>query len=499
MRYEDPKIIVPSPFNKDRADEKTPEFLELVDSIRTHGIIQPLIARIRGQKTQPGAKFELIAGERRWRAATIAKLREVPIIVREADDALAVELQTIENDKRKDLSPIQKAEKYQQLLDQYGKAGISGEEGMTRLCQKIGKSKSAIYEALALIKLPDPVKVAIRKGDLPASHAGLIAKIDGDQDTQIELLKAVLNGKHWESEETPTGRKVLSFRNTKDLVDRTIKAKEGRAKWDKLADDYRKKGGTVIDQRSDYGFLQKGGYIEADEHLYDFVKSGSVKTLMGKHAPAVILAHEGANLDYKPVWLYKRAAAIAAIEKNGIKRGRERIGRSPQEKGREAAHRARMKVFLGLLGKVAASAERMDGQEIWRFILAMVVKFGGADSLHRVIKRREIKVDKRYNEDKTFTDLMAKKPAKEVRGAVVEMLFARMAPSNWSSGWDKGFEDYCKLFKVPKPDWKQKVQASGKPAGKAKKKGGKAAEIKSQASGPRKTSPRGGGKKGRKK
>src|SRR5207253_9935637 len=99
---------------------------ELVESIKIHGVVQPGLARpING-----GGKIELVIGERRWLASQAAKRPVMPLMMRTLTDVEALELQTIENDKRKDLSPIEEAEKYQQLLEQYGKEGMTKEAGI---------------------------------------------------------------------------------------------------------------------------------------------------------------------------------------------------------------------------------------------------------------------------------------------------------------------------------------------------------------------------------
>lgn len=130
-----------------------PESLsDLADSIREHGIIQPLTVR----KLQSGY-YQIIAGERRWRAARMAGLSEVPAIVIEADDRKAMELAMIENLQREDLNPIEEAEGYQVLMSQYG---MTQEE----TAQRVGKSRSAVANALRLLHLCPPVRAMVEDG-----------------------------------------------------------------------------------------------------------------------------------------------------------------------------------------------------------------------------------------------------------------------------------------------------------------------------------------------
>ena len=135
---------------------------DLADSIREHGIIQPLTVR----KLQSGY-YQIIAGERRWRAARMAGLDQVPAIVVEADDRKAMELAMIENLQREDLNPMEEAEGYQQLMTQYN---LTQEE----TAQRVGKSRSAVANALRLLNLCPPVRAMVEDGRLSNGHARTI-------------------------------------------------------------------------------------------------------------------------------------------------------------------------------------------------------------------------------------------------------------------------------------------------------------------------------------
>ena len=135
---------------------------DLADSIREHGIIQPLTVR----KLQSGY-YQIIAGERRWRAARMAGLDQVPAIVIEADDRKAMELAMIENLQREDLSPMEEAEGYRQLMEQYN---LTQEE----TAQRVGKSRSAVANALRLLNLCPSVRAMVEDGRLTSGHARTI-------------------------------------------------------------------------------------------------------------------------------------------------------------------------------------------------------------------------------------------------------------------------------------------------------------------------------------
>jgi ParB family transcriptional regulator, chromosome partitioning protein len=134
---------------------------DLTQSIREHGIVQPVV--VRPVKDSPD-HYELIAGERRWRAAQRAGLASVPVIIREVNDRVALELAIIENVQRADLNPIEEGMGYQQLIDDH-------EYTQADLAQVIGKSRSHVANTLRLLKLPEPVRDMITNGALSAGHA----------------------------------------------------------------------------------------------------------------------------------------------------------------------------------------------------------------------------------------------------------------------------------------------------------------------------------------
>ena len=146
-----------------------PEALsDLADSIRVHGIIQPLTVR----KLQSGY-YQIIAGERRWRAARMAGLTQVPGIVMEADDRKAAELAMIENLQREDLNPMEEAAGYQSLIENYH---MTQEEA----AQRVGKSRSAVANALRLLHLSDEVRALVEEGKLSGGHARALVPLTAE-------------------------------------------------------------------------------------------------------------------------------------------------------------------------------------------------------------------------------------------------------------------------------------------------------------------------------
>lgn len=180
--------VTPCPLQP-RKDFDLDALKELADSIQAQGIVQPLIVRERG------GKYELIAGERRWRAAKLLALAQVPVIVREADDRSVLELALIENLQRENLNPIEEAFGYWQLLEQFQ---LTQEE----IASKVGKSRVAVANALRLLRLPDSIQDYLREGKLSTGHAKAILGIP-ETAAQVqaaeEVLKAGLNVRQTET------------------------------------------------------------------------------------------------------------------------------------------------------------------------------------------------------------------------------------------------------------------------------------------------------------
>jgi ParB family transcriptional regulator, chromosome partitioning protein len=164
---------------------------ELANSIREHGVVEPILVR------REGAKYRIVAGERRWRAAQRAGLKEIPAIVREATDREAFELALIENIQRADLNAIEEAEAYQALVDEHGLT-------QEALAGRVGKERSSVANALRLLKLPEDVRDAVRGGALDMGHARALLGLDDLEAMRKTAQRAI--------------REKLSVRATEALV-----------------------------------------------------------------------------------------------------------------------------------------------------------------------------------------------------------------------------------------------------------------------------------------
>ncbi len=154
------EMLRPNPRNPRRQFGEA-DLTDLAQSIREHGVVQPVIVRpVAGEAGQ----YEIIAGERRWRAAQRAGLSEIPVLVREVNDRTALELAIVENVQRADLNPLEEASGYQQLIDEHNYTQAD-------LGQVIGKSRSHVANTLRLLRLPDEVRSLLADGALSAGHA----------------------------------------------------------------------------------------------------------------------------------------------------------------------------------------------------------------------------------------------------------------------------------------------------------------------------------------
>jgi ParB family chromosome partitioning protein len=172
--------IVPCPFQP-RKDFSPETLRELADSIKEQGIVQPLIVRERN------GHLELIAGERRWRAAQLLGLAEVPVILRQADDRSVLELALIENLQRENLNPIEEAQGYAQLIEHFQ---LTQEEVAT----KVGKSRAVVANALRLLKLAPEIQSYVREGRLSVGHAKAILGLPAEKLQKVAAQRILRDG-----------------------------------------------------------------------------------------------------------------------------------------------------------------------------------------------------------------------------------------------------------------------------------------------------------------
>lgn len=215
---------------------------ELADSIAQYGLIQPITAR----KLDSGY-YQIIAGERRWRAARLAGLQEVPVRVIEADDRRTAELALVENLQREDLNPVEEAKGYRTLMEEYG---LTQEE----TAKSVGRSRPAVANALRLLSLSKPVLELLEKGELSAGHARALVPIQ-DGEKQLAAAKEVID-------------KALSVRKTEQLAGRMCRENRQTGKEDS--------GGVKVDYCAEVS-RQLSAALGRKVRLVDGKKTGRIE------------------------------------------------------------------------------------------------------------------------------------------------------------------------------------------------------------------------------
>jgi len=208
-------LVVPNPYQP-RIEIRPETLVELADSIRVNGIIEPIIV----SKKSTSEKYELIAGERRWRAAKLAKAQTIPVIVKEASPLQMLQLAIIENIHRKDLNPLEEALAFEQLINLFG---MSHDD----IAKKIGFSRPAVANKMRLLTLPDQVKKSLLEGELTEGHARALLGLTANEAI-IAAAKI-------------TVRDHLNVRQVEELVRRLNEGNEKK---------YRTDTNTIIDSHT---------------------------------------------------------------------------------------------------------------------------------------------------------------------------------------------------------------------------------------------------------
>lgn len=208
--------LVPNP-NQPRRDFRPEALQELAASIRVKGVIQPLIVR-----SLDDGRFEIVAGERRWRAAQLAQLHELPVIVRDFTDSEVIEVAIIENIQRADLNAIEEALAFRQLMDRFGHT-------QEKLAEALSKSRSHIANLLRLLSLPDEVQSQVRQGLLTAGHARALITAPNAAELARQVIARKLSVRETEllaKDPTKTGKSKTSGPRGKSDKDADTRALE---------------------------------------------------------------------------------------------------------------------------------------------------------------------------------------------------------------------------------------------------------------------------------
>jgi len=230
-----------------------PEALqELADSIRAQGVVQPIVVRPEGNN------FELVAGERRWRAAQLAGLQKIPAVIRELDSRSAAAIALIENIQREDLNPLEEAQAFLRLIEEFDLTH-------QQVAESVGRSRAAVSNLIRLLDLAEPVKQQVNKGLLDMGHArALLALIRHDQ---VEVAKQVIN-------------RGLSVRETEQLVKKTLAAQDTTPAKPAALDPDIKRLESKISEKLGAGVKIKSGKKGSGQLVISFHSSAELEGIL---------------------------------------------------------------------------------------------------------------------------------------------------------------------------------------------------------------------------
>ena len=187
---------------------------DLAESVREKGVLQPILVRpIRGEVNA----YEIVAGERRWRASQMAKLHEVPVVIRDMSDSESLEIAIIENVQRADLNAIEEAAAYYELMERF-------KFTQEKVAKEVGKSRSHIANTLRLLTLPEPVRVLVREGKLTAGHARTLIGLPDAEKRAQEIIAGMLNVRQAE-QRSPSKKSNRSGPKAKDADTKDLEAR----------------------------------------------------------------------------------------------------------------------------------------------------------------------------------------------------------------------------------------------------------------------------------
>lgn len=462
--------LQPSKTNPRQSFDKT-ALEELADSIRRHGVLQPILVR------PLNGCYEIVAGERRYRAAKTAGVKELPAVVRALTDLEAVELQVVENLQREDLHPLEEAEGYHLLQKQHGYSADT-------IAEKVGKSRAYIFGRLKLRKLPAAVKKKFAAGEIPASNALLLATIpdpkacaraarDAGSWSHRDLLEQLqehyrvqLKGCSWKLDDAellpaagnckacPKRSGNLGLEDAGDpnvCTDPSCFRKKVEASARRRKEEAAAAGQKVLSPReAKKVFPYRNGamawnapYADLDEGCYDDPKHRNWRRLLGKDRPDVVLAEDPAGKIHELV--PKDAARRKLREKYDWAKDRAEGPRgNPEETRRKKAHKLRLEAIREALPELARRAESRvakNERAFLRFVALRFLHHGSSDARKAVTKRRDWPKPRNphgWGVPKEWRDLLEGMTAPELWGFVIEFIATDHASSSWNT---QGYSD----------------------------------------------------------
>ncbi len=520
--------LVPSGTNPRKTFDEA-KLAELAESIRTHGVLQPLLVRPRRVFHSDMAKalkmedenvrgFEIVAGERRYRAAIQAGLIELPCVFRDLDDRAALECQVIENLQRDDLDPVEEAEGYEVLMRQHGYT-------IEQLQEKLGKSRSYVYGRLKLTALPAIAREALRAGTINASVALLIARVPNPKDRE-KATKEIIGGENeWDQtmsfreaknhieDEYMVRLKDCGFATTDELLDskagscddcpkRTgnmqkdfpditstdvctdplcFKRKQG-LEWERVKAQAAARGKKTLEgNAADNAGYYSSGYVRLTDCNYADPKTRTWQALLGKECPEVTVARRTDGSITRLVSREDAEQVLAGKYQWAKDEPSSSNGEWAQkQKAREASEKFHKAVYQRALPQVLEGAKNLQPTDsLWRMIAGMLIERIGSDGARRLLKRREIQKSKEDNGDYCHqTTLLKKYSASLSTGELLVLIIEMIA--TWGDGWSwypepgeyqENFLQACGITGVDLSAIEREVKAEQK--AKAEKKAGK--------------------------
>ncbi|HEX7128288.1 MAG TPA: ParB/RepB/Spo0J family partition protein [Thermodesulfobacteriota bacterium] len=490
---------------------------ELAADVAQRGILQPVLCRPKGDR------YELVFGARRYRAAKLAGLAEIPAMVREMTDQEVLETQLVENAKRDDIHPLEEAEALEALHTRHG---LSVDD----LAVKVGKSKATVYARLKLCALVPAARKAFLAEQLSPSVALLVARVP--QGLQGEVLKRLEQWRRGDDEpishrqafdlisrefmlrlsEAPfpttdadlvptagscaacpkrTGNQRELFSDVKSAdvcTDPICFRTKADAAWARRVAEAKAAGQTVLSDKEakkvfpyNHGHLAyDSGYVDLDAEDYQDPKHRTFKQLLGKHAPTPVLVRDPEGRVRELILKKDLPKAMKAA-------GRERpkastaTTRKPtaDEAKKEALAKLRAVVQTRALEAIVKKAEAKEPTPaFWRFLVLRVADAVGIGFLPELLERRGVKLDKKSwtAKEKAVEGYVSKASAATCRGLVVELLAGDDEPDKWRPEYSTGLKAAADLYGVDLAKLEKAVaaeQAKATPAKEPKAKGSK--------------------------
>lgn len=474
------ELIVPSKTNP-RKNFDPEGMKELAESIRQKGILQPILVRPLG-----GTQFEIVAGERRYRAAKAAGLSEIPVIQRDLTDCEAMELQVIENLQRADLHPLEEADGYQKLLDLHG---VSPDE----IAAKVGKSKAYVYQRMKLLALSGEARKSFLAGHINPAVALVLARIP-HKDLQNQALRELL--RQSPDGESPSYREALCFveRNfmtrlkeapfdTKDpnliskagacadcpkrtgnekilfpdiekedvCTDPLCFQKKKGAAWVVRRDEALKNGWTVLegedaDKICRYSYIDSSsGYVDLNAVSHSDSKKRTWKQMLKKCLPPVTLIRTIREEVYELLRVseLKEALTKAGYELKEADKTYERQKSTVDRKMIRIKHETCHLATSALVKKL----ESVSYGELVNLAVPLLIRTRGYNALWDVAKRRSLVESRKDDYADALKKELARLDESGLKGFLIELLVSGDKWSTWG-GFSQNFQDACQAAGV---------------------------------------------------